>query len=132
MGEALLYVKRQDALMVYRLAPGDDWFWTGCYRQAVPLIGRTLRKGEEIVLHVDVRELEEGSMSDSALSYLVGSKKSKMGHLWLLTSGLLAFFSTQLPISTVILAAFILGGALVVAAHLIAYGLTDAAAAGKK
>ena len=58
--------------------------------------------------------------------YLLTSKKGQFGMLWVIGSAI-GVKTLGWDVDPQVLAAYLLGGSLVVAAHIIAYGITDAA-----
>jgi len=58
--------------------------------------------------------------------YLLRSKKGQFGMLWVLGSAV-GVLTIGRGVDPVVLSSYLLGGSLVVAAHMIAYGMSDAA-----
>ena len=63
--------------------------------------------------------------------YLLSSKKGRFGLLWVIGSAV-GVLTIGGRVDPDVLGSYLIGGSLVVAAHMIAYGLADAAHGGKK
>lgn len=128
-----MWVKRQHELCEARIGRKDSWFFSACYRGIKRLIGRKLAPGEEVTFEVTATNVVTTNVRRIPMQYLFSSKKSsQMGLPLAFFAAVGGYYALQQGISDIVVGAYYIMMGLVVMGHMIAYGLSDAAASGKK
>ena len=144
-----VYIQRQNELAICKLKTWHRWMWTSCYREIIPLIGTELKPDEtvELVLTAtQVKRIGTGvferdreryvrkiKYKEKTMGYLFKSKKYRsIGGPWSIFSLVGAIAAWKLGVPNGLIAAYLVSMGLVIAGHMIAYGMSDAAHALKE
>ena len=115
-----IILERQDDLVVCKLKEGK-WFWTACYRGTIPLIQRTMEKGEVLEVELQAEILKGEDMA------IFKSNKTQIGVMAAWGIPLAGYLAHKfLPdVSTAGIHVGMLCAAAIVCAHILGYAITD-------